>query len=901
MSNPVAGTQNAGSTAIASALKDVPVERIVGPGNDEVVKIGSFWESQPVVIHFLRRFGCRICRGGAMEMSRAIPHLHNAGVRVVAIGRVLTALLSSPPCCSNPSLLLTLFPAAHPWDHLDHLDHLGVEEFVDGGYWKGFSLTPSLPRCPAAHCPPCCSLLLTAAPCCSLPSLLLSAAPCCSLPSLLPTGLDHLGVDVFVNGGYWKGAAFLTHTSLPPHCCSLPRRTLISASMDHLGVDEFVGGGYWKGGLYIDDGKRTSLPPCTAAHRSPLPSLHRYPHTTGLDHLGLDEFVDGGYWKGELYIDDGKRAYSALQLKSISLWQVAYQLLFDKTVKKSLGDTANVKGDLAGDGLQLGATFLFDRGGKLLHEFRQVTVADHPSPEELLKPFGIDSSVLSGVTEARGVEEGDKKSACEGEECFLHSTRSTLTMAFATRATSCQLRLPANLPLYSGPKAPASLRLPVVRAAAGDAESSGAEKPRAGEPQGERAKGIFEFVTDNPSSRSAIQLKNAPAMDGNVGQMISAIEDKGKDMGSYLLSGEFQYFVRQIGNAKDPLVVYLHGAPAQSWGFREVMQQMAEKGYRGIAPDWLGFGFSEKPQPGYYFAYTEDVYHQELDRLLETLNVTQPFYLVVHGYLVGSYGLTWALKNASRLKGLAILNTPLSASSPLPQIFQQLRLPFVGEFQCQNAVLAERFIEKGSPYSLELDNADVYRLPYLDSGEPGFSLLETARKANPKQMGERIQNTLSASRYVFSPLVSSPLLSSPLLSSPLLSSPLRSSPLLSSPLRSSPLLSSPLLSSPLLSSPLLSSFLLFCPLLTFPPFPSPLLSSPFGSSLLLSAPLFSPPFFSSLIAWGKDDPYIPITEAQAIAKANSSSVTLRVLEGAGHTPQEDWSEKVVDSLRVSFN
>ncbi|CAI5493174.1 unnamed protein product [Closterium sp. Naga37s-1] len=649
MSNPVAGTQNAGSTAIASALKDVPVERIVGPGNDEVVKIGSFWESQvrngfwesqvrngfwesqPVVIHFLRRFGCRICRGGAMEMSRAIPHLHNAGVRVVAIG---------------------------------------------------------------------------------------------------------------------------------------------------------------------------------------------------LEHLGLDEFVDGGYWKGELYIDDGKRAYSALQLKSISLWQVAYQLLFDKTVKKSLGDTANVKGDLAGDGLQLGATFVFDRGGKLLHEFRQVTVADHPSPEELLKPFGIDSSVLSGVTEARG--------------------------------------------------APASLRLPVVRAAAGDAESSGAEKPRAGEPQGERAKGIFEFVTDNPSSRSAIQLKNAPAMDGNVGQMISAIEDKGKDMGSYLLSGEFQYFVRQIGNAKDPLVVYLHGAPAQSWGFREVMQQMAEKGYRGIAPDWLGFGFSEKPQPGYYFAYTEDVYHQELDRLLETLNVTQPFYLVVHGYLVGSYGLTWALNNASRLKGLAILNTPLSASSPLPQIFQQLRLPFVGEFQCQNAVLAERFIEKGSPYSLELDNADVYRLPYLDSGEPGFSLLETARKANPKQLGERIQNTLSASRISTS--IHLPVIPTTALH---LTAQLdgansdrvgQGRPIHphhgGSGHRQGQLFISH-------SSGAGGRWA----------HAAGGLVSRFGGRVLQSRGMEG---WSGGERGGKGDPYIPITEAQAIAKANSAAVTLRVLEGAGHTPQEDW-------------
>jgi hypothetical protein len=34
----------------------------------------------------------------------------------------------------------------------------------------------------------------------------------------------------------------------------------------------------------------------------------------------------------------------------------------------------------------------------------------------------------------------------------------------------------------------------------------------------------FGFVTDNPSSRSAIQLPETPADDGNVGQMIDVIK-----------------------------------------------------------------------------------------------------------------------------------------------------------------------------------------------------------------------------------------------------------------------------------------------------------------------------------------------------------------------------------------
>lgn len=65
---------------------------------------------------------------------------------------------------------------------------------------------------------------------------------------------------------------------------------------------------------------------------------------------------------------------------------------------------------------------------------------------------------------------------------------------------------------------------------------------------------------------------------------------------------------------------------------------------------------------------------------------------------MGSYGLTWALKNPSKISKLAILNSPLTASSPLPGLFQQLRIPLFGEFTCQNAIMAERFIEAGSAY-----------------------------------------------------------------------------------------------------------------------------------------------------------------------------------------------------------
>ncbi|XP_020244262.1 uncharacterized protein LOC109822474 isoform X2 [Asparagus officinalis] len=232
----------------------------------------------------------------------------------------------------------------------------------------------------------------------------------------------------------------------------------------------------------------------------------------------------------------------------------------------------------------------------------------------------------------------------------------------------------------------------------------------------------FGFVTDNPSSRSAIQLPESPAEDGNVGQMLYRIEDKGKDYGSYVKSGRLRWFVRETGSldSQRETIVFIHGAPTQSYSYRVLMSQMSDAGFHCIAPDWIGFGFSDKPQPGYGFSYEEEEFHVEFGKLLDVLNIKSPFILVTQGYLVGSYGLTWALKNSDKISKLVILNSPLSVSSSLPGLFQKLRIPLFGEFTSQNAIMAERFIEAGSAYVLKTEKADVYRLPYLASSGPGF-------------------------------------------------------------------------------------------------------------------------------------------------------------------------------------
>ncbi|XP_040888833.1 prostamide/prostaglandin F synthase [Toxotes jaculatrix] len=52
----------------------------------ESVELQSLWQDQPVVLFFLRRFGCQVCRWMASEISKLEPDLRASGVALVGVG-----------------------------------------------------------------------------------------------------------------------------------------------------------------------------------------------------------------------------------------------------------------------------------------------------------------------------------------------------------------------------------------------------------------------------------------------------------------------------------------------------------------------------------------------------------------------------------------------------------------------------------------------------------------------------------------------------------------------------------------------------------------------------------------------------------------------------------------------
>ena len=173
-----------------------------------------------------------------------------------------------------------------------------------------------------------------------------------------------------------------------------------------------------------------------------------------------------------------------------------------------------------------------------------------------------------------------------------------------------------------------------------------------------------------------------------------------------------------------PPVVLLHGLVSQSYSWRDVMPALADRGFRAIAPDWIGHGFSAKPDRR-QFDYSPDGYARALGDLLDSLELERVS-LVVQGFL-GAAGLLYATAHADRIAKLVVLNAPLPPAAAMPMAIKMMGWPAVGEIMTQDPLLVDRTLEGGGPYQVDDDDLDVYRRPFLKSSDVGRSLMWAMR------------------------------------------------------------------------------------------------------------------------------------------------------------------------------
>ncbi len=113
------------------------------------------------------------------------------------------------------------------------------------------------------------------------------------------------------------------------------------------------------------------------------------------------------------------------------------------------------------------------------------------------------------------------------------------------------------------------------------------------------------------------------------------------------------------GPTDGPVVLCLHGQPSWSFLYRHMIPVFVQAGCRVLAPDWFGFGRSDKPIDD--DVYTWDFHHGTMLAFVDAMQL-QRITLVCQDW-GGLLGLTLPLTHPELIENLLVMNTALAVGS----------------------------------------------------------------------------------------------------------------------------------------------------------------------------------------------------------------------------------------------
>jgi len=97
--------------------------------------------------------------------------------------------------------------------------------------------------------------------------------------------------------------------------------------------------------------------------------------------------------------------------------------------------------------------------------------------------------------------------------------------------------------------------------------------------------------------------------------------------GQYITAGGHRIFLVDEGAPKKGTVFLIHGFPTSSWDWKDIWGRLIND-YRLIAPDMLGFGYSDKPERHHYSIHEQaDI----LEAVIQETGLTR-FHVLAHDY-----------------------------------------------------------------------------------------------------------------------------------------------------------------------------------------------------------------------------------------------------------------------------
>ncbi|MEQ9448283.1 MAG: haloalkane dehalogenase [Rhodospirillaceae bacterium] len=150
----------------------------------------------------------------------------------------------------------------------------------------------------------------------------------------------------------------------------------------------------------------------------------------------------------------------------------------------------------------------------------------------------------------------------------------------------------------------------------------------------------------------------------------------------------------------------LHGEPTWSYLYRRMIPVFAAAGHRVVAPDFFGFGRSDKPADD--AVYTFAFHRETLFAFIAALDLTN-IVLVCQDW-GGILGLTLPMDMPERCAGLFVMDTLIGTGEGLPKAFFDWRT----YVQRTPDINVARLLKRACPHLSE-DEAAAYDAPFPDA------------------------------------------------------------------------------------------------------------------------------------------------------------------------------------------
>jgi haloalkane dehalogenase len=195
-----------------------------------------------------------------------------------------------------------------------------------------------------------------------------------------------------------------------------------------------------------------------------------------------------------------------------------------------------------------------------------------------------------------------------------------------------------------------------------------------------------------------------------------------------------------IDEGDGPPVVFFHGEPTWSYLWRKVIGPVRDAGHRCIAPDYAGFGRSDKPTDRGWYSYDR---HAELTATLLTELDLRDATAVVHDW-GGPIGLRLAVEHPDRIARMVIMDTGLfTGEQPMSDAWKTFR-----DFVERTEDLPVGFLVKGAcaremPDEVQAAYEAPFPTPESKAGTRAFPLmLPTSPEMPGAAAGKRVLEAL---------------------------------------------------------------------------------------------------------------------------------------------------------------